>query len=70
MSSLVRDGFLPLLIISALTTGGMLTLRRKYGATLNETIQSLFVAMVIALMVLTVVGVFFRGPSMRLIWPI
>ena len=40
------------------------------GATLNETTQSLFVAMVTALVVLTLVGVFFRGPSMRLIWPI
>ena len=70
MAPLVRDGLLPMLIISALTTGGVLALRKRYGCTLNETIQSLFVAMVTALMVLTVVGVFFRGPSMRLIWPV
>ena len=70
MSPLVRDGILPMLIIFALTTGGVLILRKRYGCTLNETIQSLFVAMVTALMVLTVVGVFFRGPFMRLIWPV
>ena len=70
MSPVVRDGVLPLLLISALTTGGILALRKRWGATLNETVQSLFVAMVTAIMVLTLVGIFFRGPSMRLIWPL
>ena len=69
LSPVVRDGLLPLLLISALTTGGIFALRKRWGATLNETTQSLFVAMVTALVVLTLVGIFFRGPSMRLIWP-
>ena len=70
MSPLIRDGILPLLIISVLTAGGVLILRKRYGSPLNETIQSLFVAMMTALMVLTVIGVFLRGPSMQLIWPV
>jgi quinol-cytochrome oxidoreductase complex cytochrome b subunit len=70
MAPLVRNGLLPLMLLFALTTGGVLILRKRCGCTLNETIQSLFVAMLTALVVLTVVGVFFRGPSMQLIWPV
>ena len=70
MPPLLRDGILPLLLISALTAGGLLALKKRWGATLNETAQSLFVVMVTALVVLTLVGVFFRGPFMQLVWPI
>ncbi len=66
---LVRDGIVPLMLLFALTTGSLLILINRYGCTLNETIQLMFVAMVTALVVLTIVGVFFRGPAMRLIWP-
>lgn len=69
MAPLVRDGILPLLLLSVLTAGGVLVLRKRSGTTLNETMQSLFVVLVTTLVVLTVVGVFFRGPAMRLIWP-
>jgi hypothetical protein len=70
MSPLVRDGILPLVFFSILTGGGVLIMRRRLKATTNETVQSIFVVMGTALIVLTVVGGFFRGPSMRLIWPI
>jgi quinol-cytochrome oxidoreductase complex cytochrome b subunit len=70
MSPVARDGVLPLLLISAVTAGGVLAFRKRWGATLNETVQSLFVAMVSAMMILTLVGIFFRGPSMRLVWPL
>ena len=70
MSPFVRDGVLPLLLLAVLTVGIVLAMRKRWGATTNETAQSLFVVMVTALVVLTVVGVFFRGASMRLTWPI
>jgi quinol-cytochrome oxidoreductase complex cytochrome b subunit len=70
MSPVFRDAVLPLIVLSALTTGGVLALRKRWGATMNETVQALFVAMVTAMVVLTLVGIFFRGPSMRLIWPL
>lgn len=70
MSPVVRDGILPLVFFSILTGGGVLIMRKRLKATTNETVQSLFVVMGTALIVLTVVGVFFRGPSMKLIWPI
>lgn len=70
LSPVVRDGVFPLVFLSVMVVGWALIMRRRWGATLNETIQSLFVAMLTALMVLTVVGVFFRGPFMKLTWPI
>jgi hypothetical protein len=31
--------------------------------------QSLFTFLTVALLVLTIIGVVFRGPEMRLVWP-
>lgn len=70
MTPWVRDGLLPLLFLAIFTAGWVWTMRKRWAATLNETIQSLFVLMMTALVVLTLVGVFFRGPSMQLVWPI
>jgi len=70
MRPLIRDGLLPLLCLSALTAGWVWAMRNRWGATLNETVQSLFVILVTALAVLTLVSVFFRGASMMLAWPI
>ncbi|BBO67581.1 hypothetical protein DSCA_15110 [Desulfosarcina alkanivorans] len=70
MSPMVRDGVLPLVLFSFLTGGGVMTMRRRWKATTNETVQAVLVVMVTVLIVLTVVGVFFRGPSMRLTWPL
>ncbi len=70
ISPFVRDGVLPLLLLGVLAAGVVLDMRKRRGATTNETVQSLFVVMVTALVVLTLVGVFFRGASMMLVWPI
>jgi quinol-cytochrome oxidoreductase complex cytochrome b subunit len=44
-------------------------LRRRLGATLNEAVQALVVLLAVGLAVLTVIGVWFRGPGMALVWP-
>ena len=44
-------------------------LRRGFHATACETRQSLFVLLVVGFMVLTVIGVAFRGAGMALMWP-
>ena len=66
---MIRDGVLPLLVLSILMTAAVIFLRKRWGATLNEIVQSLLVIMVTAGVILTLVGVFFRGASMQLIWP-
>jgi hypothetical protein len=43
--------------------------KKKYAASRDETIQTTFVLVVVAFLVLTVTGVFFRGTGMALVWP-
>jgi hypothetical protein len=40
-----------------------------FGANSSEVVQALFVLFFVVLLGLTVVGVWFRGPSMALSWP-
>jgi quinol-cytochrome oxidoreductase complex cytochrome b subunit len=68
MSPVFRDGLLPLLLMSILAAVAWLILGRRYKATLNERVQFVFVFLAAALAVLTLVGTFFRGPFMKLIW--
>lgn len=44
-------------------------MRRRRGASIHEAVQALGVFLVVALAVLTVVGIWFRGPGMALVWP-
>ena len=69
MSPLVRDGILPLLCAAILIAGCVLVMRKRWATTVNEIVQSLFAMLVTAWFTLTIAGVFFRGPSMQLVWP-
>jgi len=67
--SLVSEGIIPLALILL----GLLILdelvKKWFKANLEERILFFFVFLFSSLVVLTVVGIFFRGPSMSLIWP-
>jgi len=43
--------------------------KRKYGAANTEAVQMLFVLLLVAFLVLTVTGIWFRGMGMKLVWP-
>ena len=43
--------------------------RWRLGARPAEALQGTFTLLTVALVVLTVVGVWFRGPGMELVWP-
>jgi hypothetical protein len=43
--------------------------KEKFAATNNESIQSVFVLLVVAFIVLTIAGIWFRGKGMALMWP-
>ncbi len=66
---LVSTGLIPLL----LTLGGLviiyLVMRRVLKASHSETLVGMFVMMSVGLVLLTVVGVYFRGPNMALVLP-
>jgi hypothetical protein len=68
--TLVSNGLLPLL----LSLGGLAAiywgLRRGLGARHGEALVGLFSFVMSALLILTLIGVLFRGPNMALVWPL
>jgi hypothetical protein len=67
--SLLSNGLVPLSLVGlalfALDEG----LRRLFRTTVEERILILFVFVLAAFLVLTLTGIFFRGPGMALVWP-
>ncbi len=65
----VSNGLLPFTLMLAGASAFYLALRKSFNASRNEAVQSLFVFFFVAFVVLTVTGVWFRGPGMMLVWP-
>lgn len=67
--SLISNGLIPFAILAL----GLILLdewiKRVHGSDLEERILFLFVFLFVALLVLTVIGIFFRGSGMSLYWP-
>jgi hypothetical protein len=62
----IGNGLIPTLIIAAAVAGFALWMTKRFGASKNEAVQALFVLLVTAVVVLTLVGALLRGPGMRL----
>jgi hypothetical protein len=69
LPSLIWRGVVPLLVLSAAVVGFRLLLVNRFGASKSEVVQALFILFFGALVVMTIVGVWFRGPGMALTWP-
>jgi quinol-cytochrome oxidoreductase complex cytochrome b subunit len=67
-ASLIKNGLLPFSIALAVCSGFYWLVKRTFSATNNEAIQALFTLLVTAFVVLTVIGVWFRGTGMQLMW--
>ena len=65
----ISNGWVPLAIILLLLIGYLSLIRRLFRASSCETRQSLFTLLVTSFIVLTVVGIAFRGEGMALMWP-
>jgi quinol-cytochrome oxidoreductase complex cytochrome b subunit len=65
----VLNGILPAAIVLAIIIVFYWLMKKKYLATNNELIQSVFVLFVVAFIILTITGIWFRGKEMALIWP-
>jgi quinol-cytochrome oxidoreductase complex cytochrome b subunit len=68
LPGLIRDGLLPLAVLSLGGWLGYRWLRGRRSATVSEAVQAVFVAGCVAFVVLTLIGVWFRGPGMALQW--
>ena len=65
----IGAGLIPFVLWAVVLLAPALVLRRSLSLTRLETVQALFTIATVALVVLTVVGVVFRGRGMRLEWP-
>jgi quinol-cytochrome oxidoreductase complex cytochrome b subunit len=65
----ITGGLLPFIIILAVMLGFYMTMKRLYSANRNEAVQTLLVFLLTAFLILTVMGIWFRGSGMKLVWP-
>lgn len=66
--NLISNGLLPFSIILAACAGFYAAMKMGFKATSNEANQALFTLLMTAFVILTVIGVWFRGTGMRLMW--
>jgi len=65
----ITNGLVPLAVLSAVIVAFYVFMQRKYGASNTEAVQTVFVFLVVAFVVLTITGIGFRGTGMKLMWP-
>ncbi len=65
----ITRGLVPTTVLLALAAGAYALMTRRLRYSRGEAVMSLLLFAVAALTVCTVVGHWFRGPEMRLIWP-
>lgn len=65
----LMNGLTPFLFWLIGPAGIYIGLRRWFALTHNGAFQAVFVLLVSAFVTLTIIGIGFRGPGMRLIWP-
>ena len=63
------SGILPLAVVAALIGVVIFVLRRFMAAPRDEIVQALVILLLVAMAMLTVTGVWFRGEGMALVWP-
>jgi quinol-cytochrome oxidoreductase complex cytochrome b subunit len=68
-SLVVSRGFVPFSVMIAGIAGFYLVMRKKFSASINESVQAVFILVGVAFTVLTITGIWFRGPGMTLVWP-
>lgn len=69
LPEIISNGFIPLLLILLSLSGYLFILRRKAGASRVELLIALFTILVVSYIVMTITGIWFRGPGMSLMWP-
>ena len=62
-------GVVPLALLTVGLAGLRVVLMRRFEASKAELVQALFIFFLVVMAVLTITGVWFRGPGMALAWP-
>ncbi|MCB0020275.1 MAG: hypothetical protein KDE09_20930, partial [Anaerolineales bacterium] len=69
LPTIISNGIIPLAILLLLLIGFHDSMKKLFSATHCETMQATFIFLLTAFIVLTVVGIWFRGSGMALMWP-
>jgi quinol-cytochrome oxidoreductase complex cytochrome b subunit len=69
LTLVVSTGLIPAAVLLAAIWGFFTALKMRFSTSNDEAIQACFVLVLVAFAVLTVTGVWFRGPGMALVWP-
>ena len=67
-ANMLSNGLLPFSVVLAVCIGFYVLIKKAFSATNNEAIQSLFTLLITSFVVLTIIGVWFRGTGMQLMW--
>jgi hypothetical protein len=65
----ISNGFIPFALMLTLTILFYKVMKKKFSSNNNEALQSVFVLWVVAFIILTITGIWFRGKGMALMWP-
>jgi quinol-cytochrome oxidoreductase complex cytochrome b subunit len=69
LPTFLSNGLVPLAMVLLALSLFYEAMRAGFNATREESLQALFVLLLVAFIVLTAVGIWFRGPGMALVWP-
>jgi uncharacterized membrane protein YjgN (DUF898 family) len=67
--AMILTGLIPFIIVAGMIYTFMKTIQKKYSLGRSEYIQTLVILLVISYTVLSLIGIFFRGEGMNLMWP-
>jgi quinol-cytochrome oxidoreductase complex cytochrome b subunit len=65
----ITNGLVPFALLVLVIASFYVYMQRKYAASNTEAVQMVFVLLLVAFVVLTVMGIWFRGTGMKLMWP-
>ncbi len=69
LSPAISNGLVPFIILVSVSCGTYLILKRRHATNKNESVQMVFTFFLVAFIILTIIGIGFRGSGMRLVWP-
>ncbi len=65
----ISNGLVPFAIVLTGVAGFYVVMKKRFAATKVEITQAIFIFLLTAFIVLTIIGVWFRGAGMKLVWP-
>lgn len=68
-ASIISNGLAPFLLMIAGIAVYRMLLKKLFAPTRSEMVQTLFILLFMAFVVLTATGIWFRGEGMNLVWP-